>query len=358
MTVSGGRRALSVAVVQGGPSTEAEVSRASASGVASGLEQAGHRVARLELDPSLAEVLRAGGFDVVFPAVHGAGGEDGRLQGLLETLGLPFVGSGVLASALAMNKVAARTFFAHAGLPIAEGRSFPRGVSALDAARAVLRDLGPAVVVKPASNGSAIGVTRIEASGEETRRQESQGVDGDRVRAVRRAIDDVWEMDDLVLVERLMPGREVTCAVLDLDTTEALAPTEITAESDPFYNFEARYTPGRSKHVCPANLSRSTAERVQEIATSAHRALGCRDLSRVDFVVVDAGPLTQVTLLEVNTLPGMTPTSLFPEAAAQRGLSMALLCDALVTHAFERGSQELARKVRARPLPANAPKRT
>jgi D-alanine-D-alanine ligase len=331
-----GRR-LSVAIVQGGPSTEAEVSRASAAGVAGALVAAGHVPVRLELDAFTAESLRADGYDVVFPLAHGAVGEDGSLQGLLEVLDLPYVGSGVLASALAMHKRMARLVFAAAGLLVAPAVVAARGEPSRAVAERALRELGPAVVVKPSSQGSAIGVSRLEA--------------GSTIDEIVRAIDDVWAIDEFVLVERLARGREITCGVLDLDSAVALDPTEILAPRDPFYTYEARYEPGRSVHQCPAGLPAPVLARVQKMALEAHAALGCRDLSRVDFVVGgdDAGEgQERVTLLEVNTLPGMTRTSLYPEAAAVAGLKMPDLCDRLVTRAWLRGPSA---RHRARAMP-------
>src|SRR5580658_2527509 len=177
---------LSVAVVQGGPSTEAEVSRASAAGVAKALQESGHAVVRLELDAFLAESLRTSGFDVVFPVAHGAVGEDGSLQGLLEVLELPYVGSGVLASAMAMHKGVARVFFERAGLPVAKGIAVQRG-DAKEAARRARREVGGRVVVKPSSHGSAIGVARLEAEATEDE--------------VARAIEAAWAIDEVVIVE-------------------------------------------------------------------------------------------------------------------------------------------------------------
>jgi D-alanine-D-alanine ligase len=316
------RRRLSVAVIQGGPTSEAEVSRASAASVARALEQAGHRVVRFELDVYLADSLRTGGFDVVFPVSHGAVGEDGSLQGLLEVLDLPYVGSGVLASALAMNKRTAKVLFAAAGLPIARAISARRGLrSAAEEAEHALAELGDALVVKPCSNGSAIGVARFSG--------------GAAARDVAQAIDAAWAVDDTVLVEVFAPGREVTCGVLDLREPAWLPPTEIRSPSDAFYTYQARYAPGRSVHLCPAPLGEALTRRVQEIAVAAHRALGCRDLSRVDFVVPDEG---EPTLLEVNTMPGFTDTSLYPEAAAVAGIPMPTLCSELVHAAATRGS--------------------
>jgi D-alanine-D-alanine ligase len=330
-------RRLAVAVVQGGPSSEAEVSRASAAAVAKALCDAGHSVVRFELDAFLAESLRTGGFDVVFPVVHGAVGEDGSLQGLLEVLEQPYVGSGVVASALAMHKRIARVLFAQEGLPVARGVALGRVElrgDARAAARQVRETLGSRVVVKPSSHGSAIGVARLEAAASE--------VD------VAAAIEAVWAIDEFALAEHFARGREITCGVLDLRETRALPVTEIAAPADAFYTFDARYAPGRSVHQCPADLPPDTAARVQDVAIRAHRALGCRDLSRVDFVVGDEDAPGALTLLEVNTLPGMTATSLYPEAAAVSGTSMVHLCDGLVLHAHARGPSS---RVDARPLP-------
>jgi D-alanine-D-alanine ligase len=321
---------LRVAVVQGGPASEAEVSRSSAASVARGLEQAGHSVVRLELDAFLADSLRTGGYDVVFPITHGAVGEDGSLQGLLEVLDLPYVGSGVLASALAMNKRTAKILFADAGLPIAPQVAARRGGDATSAAEAerVLAKLGNKVVVKPCSNGSAIGVTRLGG--------------GASAKEIADAIEATWAVDEVALVEAFVQGREVTCGVLELREPPALPPTEVRAPNDAFYTYQARYAAGRSQHLCPAPLGEALTQRVQEVAVAAHRALGCRDLSRVDFVV-PVVPESQkdgpdVTLLEVNTLPGFTDTSLFPEAAQIAGIPMVELVDQLVRNAVARGA--------------------
>jgi D-alanine-D-alanine ligase len=285
-------------------------------------------VVRFELDAFLAESLRTGGYDVVFPVAHGAIGEDGSLQGLLDVLDLPYVGSGVLASALAMHKHIARSMFERAGLPVAKGITASREHGdALGSAERARREVGARLVVKPSANGSAIGVARLEADA--------------RTNEVAQAIEQVWKIDELALVEHFAHGREVTCGVLDLDRPVALPLTEILSPHDPFYTYEARYSPGRSVHICPANLSPEVAGRVQQIALAAHDALGCRDLSRVDFVIGDDGLPDVITLLEVNTLPGMTPTSLFPEAAARGGVDggampMPRLCDALVRRAHAR----------------------
>lgn len=315
---------LRVAVVQGGPSSEAEVSRASAASVAQALTGAGHHVVRHELDASLHEALRTGRFDVVFPVVHGAVGEDGCLQGMLEILALPYVGSAVLASAAAMDKGFARKVFAAAGLPVAHGLSSPRGDALAEALRC-RRELGRAVVVKPSRSGSALGVARLDEDASDA--------------SVAAALEAAWTLDPVAVVEHFARGREVTCSVLDVEAApRALAATEIVAPQDAFYTYEARYAPGRSRHTCPAALPQATTRRVHEIAVEAHRSLGCRDLSRVDFVVGDGADDDTITLLEVNTMPGFTKSSLFPEAATAAGIAFPVLCDRLVRHASARGA--------------------
>ncbi len=314
---------LTVAVIQGGPSSEAEVSRASAKGVADALKEAGHAAIRLELGDHLAESLRTGGYDVVFPVVHGAVGEDGSLQGLIEVLGLPYVGANVLASAVAMDKPIAKKLMSLAGVPVPRGAVLTKGESAEMAAARARKEAGPALVVKPAANGSAIGVARIEKDAP--------------LEDVARAIEAVWKIDDAALAETFLRGKEVTCGVLDLEgVAKALPPTEIVSPKDAFYTYEARYAPGRSVHTCPAKLEPQITERVQALAVSAHRSLGVRDLSRVDFVVGDR--VEDVVVLEVNTMPGFTATSLYPEAAGVAGIAFPDLCDRFVKEAHRRGA--------------------
>jgi D-alanine-D-alanine ligase len=184
------------------------------------------------------------------------------------------------------------------------------------------------MVIKPSSHGSAIGVSRLEGDAP--------------IEDAAAAIEAVWKLDEYAIAEQFARGDEVTCGVLDMDAEPgqagpvALPPTTILAPNDPFYTYAARYAPGRSVHVCPAKLSPPTLARVQEVAVAAHITLGCRDLSRADFIVSEQGAAA-VTLLEVNTLPGMTATSLYPEAAAVAGMTMPRLCDALVQRAHTRG---------------------
>jgi D-alanine-D-alanine ligase len=323
---------LRVALVQGGPSSEAEVSRVSAAAVAEALSRVGHDVVRLELDRELPRRLLDARFDVVFPVVHGAFGEDGCLQGLLELLQLPYVGAGVLASALANDKVQSKVAYRAAGLPVAAELVLRRGDGVLDAldatASGALATLGASVVVKPATQGSGLGVTLLK--------------DADVAR-VRAAIETAFGLDDTVLVERFHVGREVTCGVLDLHGTapRALPPTEILAQAAEWYDFQSRYGKGGSRHVCPAALDPIAIARVQDVALAAHRALGVRDLSRSDFVVGPGGAEAEVILLETNTIPGMTATSLFPEAVAVAGTPFDRLADALVHSAHARGARRV-----------------
>jgi D-alanine-D-alanine ligase len=314
-------QALRVALVAGGPSSEAQVSRASAAGVERALRDAGHRPDLIELDRSLYGKLASGGYDVVFPAVHGRMGEDGCLQGMLEVLGLPYVGSGVLASALAMSKPHAKVHFRRAGLPVAGERIVTAGEDTRIAAAEVRRVLGTSVVVKPGAGGSALGVEMVSAEASD---EELAGV-----------LSRVLALDPVALVEEMKVGKEVTCGVLEgEDGTNPLPPTLISPKAAGWYDFRSKYGSAGSVHQCPPPFAPDLVQRIQAAAVSAHRALGCRDLSRVDFVVDDAA--SSFTVLEVNTLPGMTAVSLYPEEAAAAGIPFDVLCDRLVRRAFTR----------------------
>lgn len=303
---------LVVAVICGGPSAEAGVSRVSARGVAEALAATYRSVVTLELDNAIGDALRDTRPGVVFPVLHGPPGEDGTFQGYLETLGLPYVGSGVQASAFAMNKVVAKGLFARSGLPMARDAVVRGDTMTAGALEGVLMLLGPRLVVKPASQGSAVGVRFARTAAE-----------------LAAAVKAALEFDDTVLVEERIEGREITVGILDRRDTEALPVVEVRTPPDSWYDFEHRYTPGLSEHVIPAPLPREQYARTQDIAKEAHRVLGCRDLSRVDFVVPASG---EPIVLEVNTMPGMTPTSLYPDAARAAGVSF----EKLVAHLVER----------------------
>ena len=307
-----------VAVLMGGPSAEAEVSRTSAREVAAALERAGHTTERVELDESAADRLRTLSPDVVFPALHGPPGEDGTVQGFLEILGLKYVGSDVHGSAVAMDKAIAKSVFGRAGLPVADDLLFAPDTDVITAEAEILEALGDRVVIKPLSQGSAIGVTPIANGGD-----------------LKEGLAAALALGDGILVEPYVLGREITVGVLDLHGQEAkpFPVIEIRTASDEWYDFKNRYAEGGSEHVIPAPMSDALTAELQSIAVSAHKALGLRDLSRADFIVTDAD---EIVLLEVNTLPGMTPTSLYPDGARAIGLSFEELVDALVRSALSR----------------------
>jgi D-alanine-D-alanine ligase len=307
-----------VAVVCGGPAAEREVSLTSGREVANALREAFSDVTVHEPDLHLAEELLRGSIDVVFPALHGPLGEDGSIQGMLEVAGVPYVGSGVAASACAMDKVIAKRLFRDAGLPLA-GEVVVERAQAEAAAASVRASLPGRVVVKPATQGSAVGVAFAETD--------------DQLAA---ALDDAFRFDERVLVEEFVVGAEITVGILEAPEPQAFPVIDIRTPGDSWYDFEHRYGVGLSEHVIPAPLPEDVYASVQDLAVRAHVTLGCRDLSRVDFLVEPEG---RIVLLEVNTLPGMTPTSLYPDGAQAAGVSFAELVERLVRRALERGRQ-------------------
>ena len=299
-----------VAVLYGGMSAEREVSLATGTQVIAGLREAGFDVVPIDVTDDLGAVLKALSPrpDAVFNALHGRFGEDGCIQGVLDWLNIPYTHSGVRASAMAMDKVAAKTMFAAAGLPVAKGRTV--GVDDLAAAD----PLPLPYVVKPVSEGSSVGVEIIRA--------------GDNRRA---AVARAWLFGGDPLVEEFVPGRELTVGVMG---DRALAVTEILADAGTFYDYESKYAEGGSRHIIPAPVHPDIYARALEIALAAHRALGCRGASRCDFRYDDtAGEPGRLVLLEINTQPGLTPTSLLPEQAAHLGIDFPRLCAWMVENA-------------------------
>ncbi|MBZ0217609.1 MAG: D-alanine--D-alanine ligase [Fimbriimonadaceae bacterium] len=285
-----------VAVLMGGWSAEREVSLASGVGCADALEGEGYQVTRIDVDRNIAAVLAELRPDVAFNALHGRFGEDGVIQGVLETLDIPYTHSGVLASAVAMHKQMAKTIFAAAGIPVAYGKVVDR----LEAAKSHIID--PPYVVKPVCEGSSVGVYIVRE---------------DQAHPPQELFSADWDLGD-VLVERYIPGRELTCAVMG---DVALGVIDIVSARG-FYDYEAKYEIGGSKHVLPAEISPNIYQLAQKLALDAHRALGCRGVSRADFRF-DERPDGSggLVCLEVNTQPGMTETSLVPELAAHAGHS-------------------------------------
>ncbi len=287
-----------IAVLMGGWSAEREVSLNSGAACANALEKAGYRVTSIDAGRDIAGELAGLKPDACFNALHGKGGEDGCIQGILETLRIPYTHSGVLASALAMDKARAKTAFKAAGVPVAESLV----ATPAEAARAHL--MPPPYVIKPVTEGSSVGVFIIRE---------------DQAHPPQELTRSDWAFGD-VLVERYVGGRELTCAVLG---DKSLGVIEILpAEGLGFYDYEAKYAKGGSRHVLPAQLSPDIYEFIQKLALDAHNALGCRGVSRADFRLDDRSQGTgELACLEVNTQPGMTATSLVPELAAHAGLA-------------------------------------
>jgi D-alanine-D-alanine ligase len=285
-----------IAVLMGGWSSERPVSLASGQACADALEQAGYRVSRIDVTRDIAEVLARLKPDVAFNALHGPYGEDGTIQGVLEILDVPYTHSGVLASALAMNKHKAKSVAGAAGIPIAEHRIVTRAQAAAE------HVLPPPYVVKPIAEGSSFGVIIVPA---------------DQGHPPQSLARDEWTFGEEIMVERYIAGRELTCAV---QGDEALGVTEIVPVGHGFYDYDSKYVDGGSKHLCPAPLKPFVYQNIRKLALEAHQAMGCRGVSRSDFRYDESGT-GEVIWLEVNTQPGMTRTSLVPELAAHAGQS-------------------------------------
>jgi D-alanine-D-alanine ligase len=299
-----------VTVLYGGISAEREVSLSSGEQVTLALKQAGFDVETIDVGHDLGAVIGAltPAPDVVFNALHGRFGEDGAIQGVLDWLGIPYTHSGVRASSVAMNKQAAKAMFASAGLPVPKGKTVT--MSDLESGD----PLPLPYVVKPVNEGSSVGVHFV------------RGGDNRRVEIAR-----TWSFGATALAEEYIPGRELTVGVMG---ERALAVTEIQAVAGSFYDYESKYADGGSRHIIPATVHPDTYARAMDIAVAAHKALGCRGASRCDFRYDDtAGEPGRLVLLEINTQPGLTPTSLLPEQAAHCGMSFPELCAWMVENA-------------------------
>ena len=302
MAGASSRMAPEVAVLMGGLSAEREVSLVSGRECAKALREAGYRVTEVDCGPDLPARLAELRPDVCFNALHGRWGEDGCVQGLLEWLGIPYTHSGVLASALAMDKVKTKEVYRAAGLPVVESVLATR--EEVEAGHV----LPAPYVVKPYNEGSSVGVYIVR-----------EGSNAPRLAA---------SMPAVVMVETYAPGRELSVSVMG---DRALAVTDII--TDGWYDYDAKYKPGGSRHELPANMPAEVTAACLDYASRAHLALGCRGLSRTDMRWDDSRGVDGIILLETNTQPGMTPTSLAPEQAALRGHSFPALCDWLVRDA-------------------------
>ncbi|WP_181870366.1 D-alanine--D-alanine ligase [Paracoccus lutimaris] len=298
------RTAPKVVVLMGGPSAEREVSLSSGRECAQALRQAGYEVTELDAGRDLPARLAEIAPDVVFNALHGRWGEDGCVQGLLEWLGIPYTHSGVLASALAMDKSRTKQLFREAGLPVVESV-----IAVADEVRA-RHVLPPPYVVKPNNEGSSVGVYLVHEAADAPPQLSDQ-------------------MPARVMVETYAPGREMTVAVLG---DRALGVTEIITTG--WYDYDAKYKPGGSRHVIPAEIPEDIAQACRDYAVRAHELLGCQGLSRTDFRWDDSRGLAGLIILETNTQPGMTPTSLAPEQAAHAGMDFPALCRWIVEEAL------------------------
>lgn len=302
-----------VALLAGGTSGERSISLASGEGAKGALLEAGYQV--IPIDPAKKDDIKRlidEPFDVAFLCLHGKNGEDGTVQGLLQLLGIPFTCSGVQASAIAMDKAKSKVMYTVNGVETPKSvtlkREEPYDVVEIE------KLLGIPCVVKPATEGSALGVEIIEDENE-----------------LDNAIKRAFEIDDLVVIESFIKGIELTVAILGNDDPIALPIIEIVPKGD-FYDFESKYQPGGSEHICPARLSDELTAYIQKQAIKAHKALGCRGVSRSDFIVDES---EKPWILETNTIPGMTATSLLPDAARAAGITFPELCTKLIEYALE-----------------------
>jgi len=307
-----------VALIAGGISGEREVSLKSGDAVEKALDLKKYEVKRYDPPDDLGLLLKdSGSIDLALILLHGRFGEDGSMQGLLDLLGIPYVGSGILGSAMAMNKRIAKSVFRLEGLLVADEVLLYRGEPYFS--DQILRRLGASTVVKPASEGSSIGVTICHSKEE-----------------LLKGIDTAFRHDHEILVERFLNGKELTCCVMGNKSIEALPVIEIVPNTQyAFFDYGAKYTPGATSEICPARISRDQTEEVQSCAIRAHRALQCRDWSRTDMILKEG----KVYVLETNTIPGMTETSLVPLAARTAGMSFSQLVDRLIGLCTERGKR-------------------
>lgn len=294
---------MKIAVLFGGISGEREVSLSSGKGIMDALKEKGHHVIGIDFHPNRLEEIINLNVDLIFIGLHGKFGEDGRIQGLLDMLGIPYVGSGVLASALAMDKAKAKHVFETNHIPVANSKSYPVAANT-DLEQLVQKinsTITPPFVIKPNREGSTLGLTIVTD-----------------LNQVRAAVENAALSDDTILVENFIEGKELTVSVLGAVGKEKALPIIEIIPKNSFYDYESKYSPGGSKHIVPAQIDKQTTRKIQQYAVQAHQLLGCKTYSRVDFILTNENiPV----ILEVNTLPGMTPTSLFPDAANATGMS-------------------------------------
>lgn len=307
---------IRVTLLKGGVSSEREVSLRSGEASAKALRAQGFVVTEVDTGASgmIGQIIDSKP-DVVFNVLHGKDGEDGCIQGFLELVGIPYTGSGVLASALAMDKSKSKMFYEAAGINTPQSVTLTKGEDV--EVEAILAKVGEKSVVKPAGEGSSVGMSIVHEAAQ-----------------LFPAVEKAFECDETVLVERFVEGTEVTVAVLGNEQPEALPVIEIVPwDKSEFYDFEAKYAAGGSTHIIPARIPDEQTAECKKQAVAAHQALGCRGVSRTDFIIDGNGVCWA---LETNTLPGMTATSLLPDAAAKAGIEFGPLCQLLVELALEK----------------------
>ena len=309
-----------IAILCGGPSPEAAVSRLSAGRVQGLMERHYDHIHVLELNRHVALELERIQPDVVFPLLHGPYGEDGTVQGLLDILGFPYIGSGVLASAVAMDKHFTKQLLAPSGLCMPRHELLHSSDGVEKAADITIQSLGFPVVVKPRSQGSTIAIRAATTRAE-----------------LVEAFNEAFEVEDFALAEEMISGREITVSVIDRPTPEALPVLEVKIHGEKWFDYDHKYTPGLSEHLLPAPIPEEQYRYCQEWALYAHKTLGLRDFSRTDFIVPETG---SPAFLEINSIPGMTPTSMWPDAVEHSGLSMLDAVSILVNNALNRGARD------------------
>ena len=299
-----------VAVVMGGPSKEREISFLTGNAILGALKEKGYDAVAIDLDPAnFARQLQACGATVVFNAIHGLYGEDGRMQGVLEMLKIPYTGSGVLASAVAMDKVFSKRLFQVQNIPTPKCLFLTKQDQ--DAAAKILKELGLPVVVKPASQGSSIGVVIVKEEA-----------------ALQEALQEAFSYGDDILVEAYFPGRDVAAGVMETEKGIVAMPLVLIEPHSGSYDFKSKYTKGATTYTCPAPFSAELTKKMQELGVAAYKALGCSGIARVDLMLGSDGKST--VALEVNTIPGMTATSLIPKAAAAMEINFPDLCEMIL----------------------------
>uniref|UniRef100_A0A7C3MHZ6 D-alanine--D-alanine ligase n=1 Tax=Dictyoglomus thermophilum TaxID=14 RepID=A0A7C3MHZ6_DICTH len=308
---------MKIGVLIGVKSTEKEIAMKTAQNIISALKIKGYEYCEIPIDENIVENIKREKIDVAIISAHGLYGEDGTIQGLLELLGIPYVGSGVLASALALNKVMAKKIFLYHKIPTPKWIEISKKdmeTKDLEKILENIKKLKKPWIVKPSNQGSTIGLSIANDKDE-----------------LIKALEYAFRFDQYILIEEFIRGKEITASIYDIDNTICLPLIEIIPKTG-FYDYQTKYTPGLSEHIIPARLSEETYKKAQELGVLAHQALGCRHLSRVDMIVEE--DTQNIYVLEVNTIPGMTETSLYPESAKAFGIEFPDLIDSFIKSAL------------------------